>query len=187
VGNGSYSTAARFPACRWEAFKNYDGLGRRVRVRYDTPEYSGFGLKSSVGRDRLSGDEDIEWDLSTVYSAETDTFEFVSGLGYSRPTGSTNRLSGSFSVLEKSTGVNFTLAAAGDERNGGDDANYLYTKLGWIADLSDTGAAAFAIDWYGGNNIATGASNGMSAGIAAVQFITRLQTEIIHNSAMVQL
>jgi hypothetical protein len=160
------------------AFKNYDGLGRRVRIRYDTPTFSGFALKTSVGRDRLSGDEDIEWDLAGVYSVETDAFELVSGIGFSRPTGATNRFSASASLLDKGTGLNVTLAAAGDEREGGDDASYLYAKVGWIADLTDVGATAFAIDWYGGNNVANGSSDSTSVGISAVQFITRFQTEL---------
>ena len=32
-----------------DAFTNFDGLGRKLRVRYDTPKFAGFSLATSVG------------------------------------------------------------------------------------------------------------------------------------------
>ena len=34
-----------------DAFTNYDGLSRKVRIRYDSPSWSGFGLRTSYGKD----------------------------------------------------------------------------------------------------------------------------------------
>lgn len=41
-----------------DAFSSYDGLSRAMRVRYDTPLWSGFGLGTSYGRNLLSDDAD---------------------------------------------------------------------------------------------------------------------------------
>ena len=68
-----------------DAFSNYDGP-RRVRVRYDTPEFYGFTAATAYGRDLLSDDADTRdeniFDASVVYGNEVSDVEFEAGIGY---------------------------------------------------------------------------------------------------------
>jgi hypothetical protein len=50
------------------AFSNYDGLGRLMRLRYDTPTWRGFGLRTSVGVDSINGSDEAQWDVAAVYA-----------------------------------------------------------------------------------------------------------------------
>jgi hypothetical protein len=162
------------------AFTNYDGLSRKMRARYDTGGLLGeeFELQASVGYDALSGDDDVMWDVAAVYELEgNETFGFGAAVAYSRPDDDTHQVNGSISGLHKATGLNATFAAGGQDRPDGDPL-FLYAKLGWLADLTSLGSTAFAVDWYGGDDIATSGSDSMSVGLAAVQELEYYQTEL---------
>lgn len=159
------------------AFSNLSGLGRLTRVRYDTPSFEGFTLKTSAGFDAISGDDDIGWDVAGTYDRSMEAVDLSVALGYGRPDGDFNRFSGSASVLHKETGLNLTFAAGTDD-NSGSDPFFLYGKLGWKPDWSDIGGTAFAIDIYSGDDIATAGSDSFSVGFGAVHSLPQIQTDL---------
>jgi hypothetical protein len=85
------------------AFSNYDGLGRLMRLRYDTPTWRGFGLRTSVGR-RLAqrkrrGAMGRRGGLRPEGDYAPEAVRIRAAAGYARRADDTNRLSGSVSAL----------------------------------------------------------------------------------------
>lgn len=153
------------------AFSNFDGLGRKLRVRYDTPTFHGFGLRTSYGEDALGEKKDPLYDIAAVYSGDFEQFDLDAAIGYARNDGSdTDTLSGSISGLHKSSGISLTLAAA-REFTDGVEGRYGYVKLGYQREFFDIGSTAFSVDYYFGNDIAAAGSDSTSIGLAAVQNI----------------
>ena len=64
-----------------DAFTNYDGLLRQVRLRYDTPLWSGFGLRTSYGRNLLSDSPSVRnqdlYDIAATYETKSDQFQLL--------------------------------------------------------------------------------------------------------------
>ncbi len=162
-----------------DAFTDYDGLGRRVRLRYDTPLWQGFGLRASGGRDRLDDGKNaaLEWDLAATYNRETERLEIASALAFSRPDGDLERLNGSLSTVHKASGLNFTIAGGATERVGSANGAFLYGKLGWRAELTDAGKTSFSVDLYSGDDVESVGSESLSVGLAAVQAVPGWQTD----------
>ena len=131
------------------ASDNFDGIGRRDRVRYDTPTFSGFTASASYS-DRNW------WDVALRFADEFDTFTIASAIAYAQPDTSAGgpydyQVNGSASVLF-SNGLNLTIAGGFQEnRTGGrgavTDPYFLYGKVGWILDLIDWGQTAVAVDF----------------------------------------
>ena len=153
------------------AFTNLDGLGRKLRVRYDTPTFHGFGLRASYGEDALGEKDDPLYDLAAVYSGDFDLLELDGAIAYSRNDGTdVDILSGSISGLHKPSGISLTLAA-GREFLEGTEGRYGYAKLGYEREFFEIGSTAFSIDYYFGKDIAALGSDSDTIGIAAVQSI----------------
>jgi hypothetical protein len=151
------------------AYSNLDGLGRKVRVRYDTPTYHGFGLRASYGADLLDDKHDDLYDIAATYGNDTDLFAISGAAGFAHNTGTdTDILSASVSALHKPSGLSLTLAG-GREDTRGPDGYYGYAKLGYERQFFDIGSTAFSIDYYRGVDIATADSDGDSVGLAVVQ------------------
>jgi hypothetical protein len=163
------------------AFTNYDGLSRKVRIRYDSPSWSGFGLRTSYGRDLLSSNEEVReqdfYDIAAVYEGEFNDFKVVAQTAYSWKGSDITIFDGSGSVLHVPTGLNFTLAA-GSQDNAGVTGSYGYAKLGWQGDLVSWGKTAVSLDYYGGSDIAAEGSDSESWAVALVQNIPRWNTEL---------
>jgi hypothetical protein len=152
-----------------DGFSNFDGLGRKLRVRYDTPTFHGFGLRTSYGEDALAERDDPLYDIAAVYSGDFDQFDLDGAIAYSRNDGSdVDILSGSISGLHKPTGISLTLAAA-REFTDGTEGSYGYVKLGYQREFFAIGSTAFSVDYYFGSDIAALGSNSDSIGLAAVQ------------------
>ena len=138
-----------------DAFQNYDG-GRLVRVRYDTPSFSGFSFALAYGQDWLSGEEDerdiAQYDASLNYEGEFDTFAVAGGIGYYKNDDDTSIWAGSVSALHTPTGINGTFAA-GTQDFEDDAGTYWYGKLGLLRDFIAAGDSAMAIDYYSGDDI----------------------------------
>lgn len=151
-----------------DAFDSYDG-SRRGRVRWDSPEFAGFTFRIAYGEDILtSGNDDEFWDVGIGYEADLNGTQLEAGLGYQvrmRP-GAEDREDtfGSISVLLQS-GLNFTFAA-GDRNTGGD---YVYGKVGYLADLLPVGETAISLDYYSGGDFVTAGDESDSWGIGIVQ------------------
>lgn len=153
------------------AFSNFDGLGRKLRVRYDTPTFHGFGLRTSYGEDALGEKDAPLYDVAATYSGSFDEIKLDGAIGYAWNTDSDiETLSGSISGLHKPTGISLTLAAA-REFTDGIEGSYGYVKLGYQREFFDFGSTAFSIDYYFGTDIAASDSDSSSIGLAAVQNI----------------
>ena len=153
------------------AFSNLDGLGRKVRVRYDTPTFHGFGLRTSYGEDALAKQDSPLYDIAAVYGGDFETIDLDAALAFSRNDGTENNiLSGSISGLHKPSGISLTLAGA-REFNDGIEGRYGYVKLGYQKKFFDIGSTAFSVDYYFGRDMAAADSDSASVGLAAVQNI----------------
>jgi hypothetical protein len=152
-----------------DAFANFDG-SRRGRIRYDTPEFSGFTFSIAYGQDILSeGNDDDFYDIGLGYENEfANGIEMEAGLGYQvrERDGAQDREDtfASISFLLPS-GVNATFAA-GDRNTSG---NYSYIKLGYTFDVLAVGSTAVSVDFYSGSDNVTNGDEAEAWGLAIVQ------------------
>jgi hypothetical protein len=164
-----------------DAFTNYDGLSRQVRVRYDSPLWSGFGLRTSYGRNLLSDDAVVRdqdlYDIAAVYEGEFNDFKVVAQTAYSWKGSDITIFDASGSVLHVPTGLSFT-AAAGTQDKSDVSGSYGYAKIGWQGDLVSWGKTAVSIDYYGGSDIAAEGSDSESWAFSVVQNVPRWNTEL---------
>ncbi len=158
-----------------DAFANFDGLSRRMRVRYDTPAFGGARLSTSAGYDALGGEEDIGWDIAATFDRNEpdESLAFSAGISFLRPARRDSYgYGGSASVLHKPSGISLTIAEGiSDEQGSSRDPAFLYGKLGYMPDLTELGPTAFSIDVYVGNDFRTNSSESLSFGLAGVQTI----------------
>ena len=164
-----------------DAFTNYDGLSRQVRIRYDSPLWSGFGLRTSYGRNLLSDDAVVRdqdlYDIAAVYEGEFNDFKVVAQTAYSWKGSDITIFDASGSVLHVPTGLSFT-AAAGTQDKSDVSGSYGYAKIGWQGDLVSWGKTAVSVDYYGGSDIAAEGSDSESWAFSVVQNVPRWNTEL---------
>ena len=164
-----------------QAFTNYDGLSRQVRVRYDTPLWSGFGLRTSYGRDLLSDsaterEEDL-YDVAATYDSTINDFRILAQTAYAWKGSDTTIFDGSGSVLHVPSGLSVTVAA-GTQDQSDLSGSYGYIKVGWQGDLIAWGKTAIAVDLYSGSDIVVEGSDSTSSALSIVQNIPRWNTEL---------
>ena len=161
-----------------DSFSNYDGLGRKVRIRYDTPDFNGFRLKTSYGQDLLTSDNPKDlYDVAATYDGEFNDIAIAGAMGYGRDTGAdADIFSASASGLHTPTGLSLTLA--GGQRSADITGSYGYVKLGWETDFFDWGNSAFSVDYYDGSKINNSSSSSKAYSIAGVQDIDYWDTEL---------
>lgn len=158
------------------AFSDLDGLGRKMRIRYDTPSFSGFRLKASYGQDVLNDEDDSLYDVAATYEGDYDTFQVAAAVAYSWDDGADrNTLDGSVSGLHTPTGLSLTVA--GGQRDDAGDPTYGYVKLGYERDFFSVGSTAFAIDYYSGDSINEDGSDSTSYAFAMVQNVDNWNSE----------
>lgn len=146
-------------------FTNFDGLGRRDRLRYDSPSFAGFKASASHTSNDL-------WDAALRWGGETEDFRMAAAAAYAANNTATTdgRLDGSASILHKGSGLNLTVAAGGDEhRAAGRDPFSIYVKAGWRSDIFSIGETAFAVDWTQSDDVAATNDEATSIGAFAVQ------------------
>ncbi len=164
-------------------FQAYQGLSgpRRVRARYDTPTYMGFGASAAYGRWLLSTESDFRdedlFDLSLTWGQEIGDFRAGAGAGYFWDQFDREVLSGSGALLHTPTGLNLTVAG-GMVDTDRDTADYWYVKGGLRRRLFDMGESAFSVDWYSGTDFVQDGTESRSVGVAAVQFVEAANTEL---------
>jgi hypothetical protein len=159
-----------------DTFKSFDGNGRRFRVRYDTPSFSGFVFSISGGEEVLADGNDNEYyDVGAKYAADYGDIRVDARLGYSWISGGEELLSGSVAGLHSPTGLSLALSA-GAEQEG--DASYIYAKLGWEQQWLSQGSTAFSIDYNDGSDYAIDGSDSTSVGLAVVQNIDAYNLEL---------
>ena len=161
-------------------FNNLDGLGRRLRARYDSPSFHGFTVSTSVGQvilPRRAGD--VGWDATLRYNADLPDYKIAAAISLSdRGSGTSKALiDGSASVLHVPSGWSIT-AAAGYEKQTERRRKYGYAKLGHQADYFDVGNTAYSVDLYFGDDIQTSGSESWSVGGQLVQQIDPWRSEL---------
>ncbi len=157
-------------------FSDFDG-GRKGRVRYDSPSFSGFTISAAWGKEILAeGNDDEFMDVALRYANEFGAVKLAGAVGISRrDRGGVYRddTIGSISMLHDS-GVNATLAL-GDREGAGD---YRYGKLGYIGNWFSAGTTALSVDYYDGADTISVGSSSESLGIGVVQKVDSANLEV---------
>ncbi|BCS97928.1 hypothetical protein DSLASN_35600 [Desulfoluna limicola] len=128
-----------------DVFNSMDGLGRDVRVRYDTPAFAGAMASGSWVADGGG-------DVALRYDGKLSDIKVVGAVAYAKPRGASttvdNQYDGSVAMLLDS-GVNMAVAGGMQEykQNGSDDGSFYYIKLGYRDDIFLSGETRFAIDF----------------------------------------
>lgn len=146
------------------AFKDFDGLSRKSRIRYDLPKYYGFGLSGSFISEQ-------RWDTALTWSGTGYGLKMgaAGAVAYIDEDDADYQYDGSFSLLHEETGLNFTFSAGKQDLDNGDDPYSLYGKLGWQKDLFSFGMTSFGIDYGHTENVSGQGDKGDSYGIAVVE------------------
>lgn len=173
--------AAGFGPTVFGVFPNYDGLSRASRVRFDSAAWGGVQVSASYGQNDGR-------DLALRYGHSDDRVAVSAaiGLGAFTPDGAPERtrLSASLSVLDKTTGLNLTLAAARQALDAPDraDGAFGYAKLGLLRRFFPLGPTALGVDLYYGedleNPVLGQSSQSLSYGAGIVQQIDGLGAEL---------
>ncbi|KIN71169.1 porin [Sulfitobacter guttiformis] len=157
------------------AFSAFDG-GRRFRVRYDTPEYNGFGFSVSAGEEVLArGNDDEFYDFGLSYNKDYGNYKVAARLGHSIRDSAEAFTLGSAAILHEPTGLSFALAA-GQSREA--DTDYVYAKAGLQRDWLSIGRTYLSADYYSGSDFAFSGSDSESVGIAVVQKVDAYNVEL---------
>jgi hypothetical protein len=161
------------------AFRNLDGVGRKFRVRYDTPSLNGWTLSASVGQQVVpERTHAMAWDVSTKYEKKTELMHLKGGLAFSKPD-SDHRgvVDGSVSVLDLVSGVSVTLAG-GIEFLDDRDQKYVYAKVGKQVQHWNFGDTFVSADVYVGADFSLPGSESLSYGVQVVQALDDWNTEL---------
>jgi hypothetical protein len=162
-----------------DAFDNLDGLSRLMRLRYDSPDFAGFSVGTSVGR-LVVGEEwsDTQWDVAAKYADTIGDFQIKGAAAYSRPSSDEDRLNGSFSVLHHPSGINATIATGHASEPDASNPEFIYAKLGYKTHFFDLGMTAFSADIYDGHDFVNSGSHSWSYGFQAVQSLDYFRTDL---------
>ena len=136
-----------------DAFKAFDGNGRKGRVRYDTPTIAGFTVSASWGKEVLKRNRDEEFrDVALWYANEfPNGAELEAKLAWFQEDKSGTKSSGvaGSASLFLPSGLNFTIAAADKGA-----PSYIYGKIGYTRMFWEVGSTSFAVDYYHGKDYA---------------------------------
>ncbi len=160
-----------------DVLRNFDGLARDDRIRYDTPEYNGFKLSTSIA-------DDDEKDLSLRYNTSLGGLKIGAAASYSDRTAGVDQYNGSFSVLHSQSGLSVT-AATGSQSRTGSDPTFVYGKLGFQQQRFAFGKTAVSIDTYYAENTNVEGDESFAVGTQVVQGISSVGTEIFLGARLV--
>ncbi|WP_343211918.1 hypothetical protein QEZ52_20725 (plasmid) [Aliisedimentitalea scapharcae] len=152
------------------AFDNFDN-GRRFRVRYDSNTISGFSVAAAYGIEVLtSGVDDRFYDFSLNYANRFNRLEIEATLGTAYTDlaagGTLRETVGSVSMFDHQTGLNATFAMGQDHSGAG---QYLWSKLGWNADLMAAGTTKLALEGFWGSDYVSANSQSRMWGVSLIQ------------------
>lgn len=157
-----------------DVFSNFDGLSRRNRIRYDTPEFAGFTLSGSILSDG--------GDVALRYAAQWADWKFAAAVAYADPQAISRSIehqyNGSASALH-SSGLNFTVAGGLRELEDSsrDDPTFYYGKVGYRAKLFEVGETRFSLDYMYTEDQQQDGDEGTVAGFQMVQDFAEFGTE----------
>ncbi len=164
-------------------FSNFDGLSRRNRVRYDSPNFWGFQLSGSLLSDG--------GDVALRYAAKWgEDWKFAAAAAYADPQAVNGTVSaqynGSASILH-SSGINFTVAGGYQDLESGllnpngtsrdDDPTFYYAKLGYRAKWFEIGETRFSVDYEYVEDLAQDGDEAKTVGFQFVQDMSEWGTE----------
>ena len=163
-----------------DVFNQFDGLSRDDRIRYDTPEFGGFKLSTSVA-------EEQEWDVALRFARAFGTGEFEAAVAYAEPKEDEIDSQVSLSASAIFSGISVTAAYGTQSLVDGlaGDPEFYYVKLAYKEQLFNGGGlgkTGFGIDYYDGSDI--GAADGIleadsqSWAIFAVQDFSNLGAQV---------
>ncbi|MBT4963079.1 MAG: porin [Francisellaceae bacterium] len=164
-------------------FNNYDGLGRKNRARYTSPDFAGVVVSASVGR---INNEQYGSDVALTYNSDkTKEILFGGALGYYKFSKNGNSkaekvLDGSAGVLHNGTGLNASVAFAKRKRLNDGDKNhrYGYVQVGKKSDLNSYGKTNFAVDYFNGKNAVANNDKATSYGAGVAQKFDSVNAEV---------
>ncbi len=151
-----------------DAFKDFDGLSRKNRLRYDTPTFYGAHLSTSWISDK-------RWDAAAWWGGKGYGFKTAAAAAVAyihtdhNGDDSEYQYDGSFSVLHENTGLNFTFSAGVQEVDNQGDPSNVWGKVGWRTDLMSYGETSFGVDYGQSTNLVTDKDDGYSYGATVVQ------------------
>ena len=158
---------------------NFDG-SRRARVRYDTPELSGFRFSLSYGQEVLrSGNDNDYYDVAVRYGKTFGDFKVAAAAAYAwvePPAGTTSEsFVTSAAVLHEPTGLSAAISAG--ERTQGGDASFWFAKLGYKTRILSAGDTLFSLDYYNGNDFVSLGDETESTALTVVQKFDKQRIE----------
>ncbi|MBY5935043.1 porin [Tateyamaria omphalii] len=160
---------------------NFDG-SRRGRIRYDSPDISGFTFSASAGENILDQEDEGEYyDVGVFYNATIGGgAELSAGLAYQRRdlnTADRSDIVASASVLLQN-GLGFTVATGDRDDDAGSDPRYYYAKVSYEADWLAMGKTGFGLHYWDGSDFNVDGSDSDVWGIGVVQEVSRLNTDL---------
>jgi len=152
---------------------------RRFRLRYDTPVFNGVMLSASYGQNVLvSSDDNDYYEVAARWTGDLGDLAVRSAVGYlliDDPNGNTTeRVSGSFTLVHELTGLNFAFST-GTELDG---PHYFSTRLGWQTDVFAFGTTSLSVDYYNGSDFLSNGSDTENWGLYVVQDIDALSLNV---------
>lgn len=163
-----------------DGFDNLDGA-RRLRVRYDSPEYGGFSLAAAYGMEILTtGDNNRYYDVAINHNSQIGAFEIAGKLALAfvddKQTGlTTSETVGSIALMHGQSGLNISVAGGKRNNEGG---KYIYLKPGWNSDLFSIGTTKFVAEFFSGRDYETYGSNSQMWGAGIIQEFSEHDLEL---------
>lgn len=163
-----------------------DGLGKRNRLRYDTPEFAGFSIAVAAG-------EQDSYDVALNYSGEFNGWQMEAMAAWMQPGGSADQdcghgdytqMNASVSVLFD-FGLNLTAGYGHREVDtlplNGEDPEFVYGKIGYkFGQLFSVGSTAVSVDYgvYKNSDNQIIDEDGTATGIQLVQELSDYSTDL---------
>jgi hypothetical protein len=159
-------------------FNNFDGFGRRDRIRYDTPKFAGFQVTTS----KMNGDS---WDVALRYAGEFGGVKIAGAVAYADDESRNGRsfVNGSLSVLLP-FGLSLTVGAADQDEDDvpsgavQDDAQWRYAKIGYKFKALELGETRLAVEWSNNEDLRAAGDDATYIAGAVVQIIEPLGAEL---------
>jgi hypothetical protein len=155
-------------------FNNFDGLGRRDRIRYDTPKFGGFQVTTS------HSNQD-SWDLALRYGGSIGGTKVKAAVGtWENKTNGEGGVAGSISVLLP-MGVSLTVGASDrsdDDGGFADESEWRYAKVGYKFKGSSLGQTRLYVEYNQNDDTRAANSEAEYWGMGVVQIVEPLGAEL---------